>query len=176
MEPFGPYYSLQVRLGHIRHVDHQVTNAVSAVGQAAPLGSTAATLLAVDDVGGRGGLAGSLALDQAGVVVLPRPRVLLDDAALLVGDGGEAAAGLLDDVEVAQQKDHRHRHDGQNDQGGEDDDGPGGVFQFQHLSLEDRREKIWSAEVILFSFDPFVTLIYNRGSYFLCRATWGFKS
>lgn len=81
-------------------------------------------------------------MDQAGVVVLPRLRALLDDAALFVGDGGVAAGALLDDVEVAQQKDDGHRHDGQNYQGGEDDDGPGGVVQFLNFTLGDGQENI----------------------------------
>lgn len=134
--------SLQVRLGPVWHVHPQVTNAVAAIGQAIRLKCAAATQLA-GGVGGRGGPAGRLAVDQAGVLVLPRHGALLDDAALGVGDGGEAAAALLDDVEVAQHKDHGHGQDGHHYQGDEDGDGPGGVQQLLHFSLEDRRVKRW---------------------------------
>lgn len=54
-------------------------------------------------------------MDQAGVVVLWL-GALLDDAALLVGDGGEAAGVLVDDVEVAQTEDHGNGHDGHHHQ------------------------------------------------------------
>lgn len=63
-------------------------------------------------------------MDQAGVVVLTRPGGLLDDATLLVGDGGEASSVLIDDVEIAQDKDDGHRQDSKHHQGDADHDAP----------------------------------------------------
>lgn len=106
--------NLQVRLGHVRHVRHQVADTIAAIGCGVQVRGAAAALLAVDAVARhrRGRLAGRLALDQAGVVILPRPGALLDDAALLVGHGGEAAAAVVENVAEAQAEDDGHRHDG----------------------------------------------------------------
>lgn len=115
--------SLQVRLGRIWHIRHQVTNPITAIGSRVHLWApTAAALLSVDAFArhGRGRLAGCLAVDQAGVVVVLRPGALLDDAALLVGDAGEAGGVLVDDVEVAQAEDHGYRHHGHDHQGDAD--------------------------------------------------------
>lgn len=119
--------SLQVRLGHIWHVRHQVTDPVAAVGSRVHLCAAATALLAVDAFPGhrRGRLAGGLAVDQAGVVVVLRPGALLDDAAFLVGDGGEAAGVLVDDVEVAQAEDHGYGHHGHHHQRDANRDAPG---------------------------------------------------
>lgn len=145
MWPRRAYYtvSLQVRLGHVRHVGHQVTNTVTAIGCGVHVRDAAAALLAVDAVAGhrRGSLAGRLALDQAGIIILPRPGALLDDVGLFVGDGGEAAAVVVDDVEEAQGEDHGHRHNGHHHQRDADYDTPRGEVQVLLFGLEDRREK-----------------------------------
>lgn len=117
--------SLQVRLGHIGYVGHQVADAVAAVGGGVGLGPASSTLLAVDAVAGRRrrrwGVAGRLAAEEASIVALLQRHALLNDAALGVGDGGVVAAGAavaLQDVEVAQAEDQRHgrhRHQHQRD-------------------------------------------------------------
>lgn len=136
--------SLQVRLGHVRHVGHRVTNTVAAIGCGFRIREVAVALLAVDGVAGhrRGRLAGRLALDQAGIILLPRLGALLDDAALFVGDGGDAAAVVVDDVEEAQDKDHGHRQDGHHHQGDADYDTPRREAQLLLFGLEDRQEEL----------------------------------
>lgn len=135
--------SLQVWLGHIQSVSHQVPNAVTAIGCVVYFRYITTALLAVDSVAGhrRGHLAGCLAVDQACVITFIRLGGLADDATLFVGDSGVAAVVLLDNVEVAQDEDQGHGQDGQHHQGDTDEGAPCGKVLFLLCCLENREEK-----------------------------------
>lgn len=80
-------------------------------------------------------------MDQAGVVVVLWPAALLDDAGLLVGDGGEAVAAIVHYVEVAQAEDDGHGHDGHHHQRDADPDAPWGKGEGLLHGLEGREAK-----------------------------------
>lgn len=134
---------LQVRLRHVGHVGHEVADAIASIGGRVGVGQRTTALLAVDAVGGhgRGRLAGrGLAVDEAGVVVLVllAADALLDNAALAVGDGGQAAGAVVHDVEEAQEEDEGHGQHGHYHQRDAHGQTPRRVPQRHLFSLRDK--------------------------------------
>lgn len=132
--------SSQIRFGHVRNVcniGHCVSSATATVERDV-CAWRRAVLLTVVGRHGRWGFARRLRVEKTCVIFIlfsaPTSGVFYN-APLLVGDGGQASCVLVDDVQTAQNENHRHREDGGDHQWDADSQAPGRIAESLFLSL-----------------------------------------
>ncbi len=132
--------SSQIRLGHVWNVcniRHYVSSAAATVEHDICARSRSA-LLPVIGWHGRRGFARRLSIEKTCVifVVFPVPTSsVFYNAAFFIGDRRQTSCVLVDDVQTAQNKNHRHREDGGDHQWDADTQAPGRIAERLFLSL-----------------------------------------
>lgn len=132
--------SSQIRFGHVRNIcniRHYVSSAAAPVERDVCTWRRAA-LLTVVGRHGRRGFARRLRVEKTCVIFIvfsgPTSGVFYN-AALFIGDGGQASCVLVDYVQKAQNENHRHREDGGDHQRDADSQAPGRIAERLFLSL-----------------------------------------